>query len=142
MRSNKEIHENKISLTYEEIDARLSAFNFPELDLIVGIASGGLVPAQLIAGKLHLPLKKIVINYRKENNQPRYGHPRLIKSDSFPAKNLRILLVDDVSVSGKTMQKAKEILRDQIVRTFVLKGLADYVLFPEIGSCVNWPWHN
>ena len=51
-----------------------------------------------------------------------------------------ILLVDDVSVSGVTLSLALSLLKDFEVFTFVLKGQADYVLFPEIKECVNWPW--
>jgi len=50
------------------------------------------------------------------------------------------LLVDDVSVTGKTLKCAVENLQDYTVYTFVLKGKADYVLFPEINTCVEWPW--
>lgn len=132
---------NKVRLTLKNIESRLSVFSFPELDLIVGIASGGLVPAKLIAEKLCLPLKNIEINYRLQNNQPLYDHPKLIRADSFPEKNLRILLVDDVSVSGETLRTARNLLLGQQIKTFVLKGSADYVLFPEISTCVIWPWH-
>ncbi len=52
----------------------------------------------------------------------------------------RILLVDDVSVSGQTLQAARELLMDYEVTTFVLKSKADLVAFPEIGECVVWPW--
>jgi hypoxanthine phosphoribosyltransferase len=52
----------------------------------------------------------------------------------------RVLLVDEVSVTGKTMEFAKTFLTEHEVITFALKGKADYVLFPEIASCVNWPW--
>jgi hypothetical protein len=26
------------------------------------------------------------------------------------------------------------------VTTLVMKGKADYVLFPEVRTCVQWPW--
>ncbi len=55
-------------------------------------------------------------------------------------KGNKLLLVDDVSVSGKTMKMAKEALAGNEVKTLALKGKADYVLFPEISECVKWPW--
>jgi hypoxanthine phosphoribosyltransferase len=48
--------------------------------------------------------------------------------------------VDEVSVTGKTMEFAKTFLTEHEVITFALKGKADYVLFPGIAACVNWPW--
>jgi hypoxanthine phosphoribosyltransferase len=55
-------------------------------------------------------------------------------------KGARILLVDDVSVSGQTLALARSLLKGYEVITFTLKGKADFVLFPEITACVNWPW--
>jgi hypoxanthine phosphoribosyltransferase len=54
----------------------------------------------------------------------------------------KVLLVDDVSVTGKTLDFAKQLLHLNDIKTFVLKGKnADIVLFPEIKECVNWPWN-
>jgi len=141
MQANQDRALDKVTVTIEDIKKRLASFRLPDLDMIVGIGSGGRVPAALIAGKLGLPVKHIEIKYRMENNQPLYEQPRLLRADEFPQKNLRLLLVDDVSVSGKTIQTARQSLTGHIVTTFVLKGKADFVLFPEIKSCVNWPWH-
>ena len=141
MQSNQDISLNKVNISIDEIKERLSSLHFPDLDMIVAIASGGFYPARMIARKLDLPLKQIEIKYRMKNNRPLYNQPRLISADAFPTENLRILLVDDVSVSGQTINTAKQLLSDHSVITFVLKGKADFVLFPEVKDCVNWPWH-
>jgi hypoxanthine phosphoribosyltransferase len=119
---------------------RLKSFDFPEVDLIVGITYGASVPAKMISELLNLPLRYIHINFRDDENTPRYEKPHLINTDDIPSHHKRLLLVDDVSVSGKTLACALENLRDFEVHTFVLKGKADFVLFPEIKTCVNWPW--
>ena len=134
-------NNNKIELNFDEIVKSLYSFHFPEVDFIVGIASGGIFPAQLIAQNLKLPFYQIHINFRLPNNQLRYDRPRLLGMDKLPEKNQRLLLVDDVSVSGETLRSAKKMLEDYDVKTFVLKGQADYVLFPEIKQCVLWPWN-
>jgi len=141
MQSNQNISTDKVNLSLSEIEARLAAVRFPDFDMIVAIASGGRVPAGLIARRLALPLKIIEIKYRMADNRPLYDQPRLINADEFPAETRRLLLVDDVSVSGKTMQTARKFLSGHTISTFVLKGKADFVLFPEIKRCVNWPWH-
>lgn len=56
-------------------------------------------------------------------------------------KGSKILLVDDVSVTGKTLEKVKKELYGYEVTTLVFKGKADHVLFPEIRTCVEWPWN-
>ena len=79
-------------------------------------------------------------NYRDDSNQVRYLRPRLRCKTSLPEGVDHALLVDDVSVSGKTLDAARGHLNGVRVTTLVLKGAADIVLFPEIANCVAWPW--
>ena len=130
----------KINLDFTTISRALKAFPLPEVDHVVGIATGGIVPASLIAHQLNLPMSLIEINYRARDNSPRYPKPVLLSWQPLPAGGRRVLLVDEVSVTGKTMEFARTFLTEHEVITFALKGKADYVLFPDIESCVNWPW--
>ncbi len=124
-----------------EITRRLRATGFPAVDAVVGIQTGGRIPATLLSFHLGLPLYMLPINYRDENNDPRFEEPRAVGDcTDLPPAGSRVLLVDDVSVSGKTLAKARELLRGYAITTFVLKGRGDMVLFPEIKPCVNWPW--
>jgi len=141
MQSNQKKSVDKITVSMSEIEERLAGLPFPPLDMVVAIASGGRIAGGLIAARLSVPLKIIEISYRRADNQPLYDKPRLISADPFPEKAQRLLLVDDVSVSGKTLNTARQILSGHTISTFVLKGKADFVLFPEIKTCVNWPWH-
>lgn len=131
---------DKVKLSMEQIMDRLESFSFPEVDLVLGILSGAKIPAKIIADLLNLPLHYIHINYRLPDNSPKYETPQLIQVDEIPAQYKRILLVDDVSVSGKTLTCALENLQSFTVHTFVFKGKGDHVLFPEISTCVQWPW--
>lgn len=134
----------KIALSFEEISRRLRAFAFPhDLEAVVGIATGGTVPACLIAHQLGLPVYFLGLNFRDENNQPRHAGPQL--TDALPAiaaTHRRLLLVDEVSVTGRTLEAARRLLPGRMITTFVLKGRgpADLKLFPEIEPCVLWPW--
>ena len=130
----------KVKLVLPEIADRIRKTQFPEVDLVVGIASGGLVPASLVAFHLNKPLEVIEINYRDEDNNPRYDLPKLLAKFNEPITGNHILLVDDVSVSGKTLETAKALFEDCEVTTFVLKGQADISAFPEVATCVDWPW--
>lgn len=131
---------SKKNLDMIEIVNRIKEFDFPEADLILGIATGGIVPASLVSIKLNKPLAYMKINYRDEENNPRFSFPRLLENTSIASGVKSILLVDDVSVSGKTIEEAKKYLGNYNISSFVLKGKADFVLFPEVKSCVNWPW--
>jgi len=132
--------DDKISLDFELISKALKTISLPVVDCVVGIAEGGIVPASLLAHQLELPLHLLRINYRAPDNSPRHPAPTLLAELPILSIGSRILLVDDVSVSGQTLNLARELLKQHEVVTFTLKGRADFVLFPEIASCVNWPW--
>ncbi len=129
-----------VPLSFREITERLKNIDLPEFDLVIGIGSGGIVPAGFVAFYLNAELQVMVMNYRDEQNNPRYDEPKLLEKPEWNLEGKRILVVDDVSVSGKTMNAALEQLKGYNVKTLAMKGKADYVLFPEVKDCVKWPW--
>lgn len=129
-----------VPLSFREISKRLKRMELPEIDLVIGIGSGGIVPAGFVAFHLNAELQVMSMNYRDEQNNPRHKEPVILYKPDFDLEGKRILLVDDVSVSGKTMNTALKQLTGYNVKTLAMKGKADYVLFPEIKDCVNWPW--
>jgi uncharacterized protein len=131
---------DKVTLEFSEISQRLHALVLPEFDVVVGIARGGLLPASLIAHQLELPLYLMQLNYRDDANKPRRAAPELQRPLEFDAQGKRVLLVDDVSVSGATFNVARGLLTGASITTLACKGKADFVLFPEVAACVNWPW--
>jgi len=132
--------EPKVELDFLDLTSRLRAMAFPEVDHVVGIASGGVVPASLVAFHLGKPLSVMHINFRDEDNRPRREAPALLEPFTGPKTGSRVLLVDDVSVSGATMKVARSFLAGCEVTTMAFKGRADLVLLPEVASCVVWPW--
>jgi hypoxanthine phosphoribosyltransferase len=130
-----------VPVSFKTISERLKELQLPRFDLVIGIGTGGIVPASLVAFHLNAELRVMVLNYRDEHNNPLYEDPKVIYiPDDLQLPDRKILLVDDVSVSGKTLQKAKELLEGYNVTTLTMKGTADFVLFPEIKDCVRWPW--
>ena len=130
----------KIVLDFLDIRQRLQRCTLPNADRVVGIGSGGIVPAALVAYQMARPLSILPINFRSADNTPRYEHPQLLGEISLAPEDQHLILVDDVSVSGQTLRLAKEVLADHQITTLVMKGRADIVLFPEISDCVQWPW--
>lgn len=130
----------KIDLSFQAISQAIQRLELPDFDLVVGVGRGGVVPASLLAYKLDANLTVIDINYRDDDNQPRHDAPVLLRPPAIPDGVRTVLLVDDVSVTGKTLETAKHLFDGYAVTTLVLKGRADFVLFPNISSCVNWPW--
>ena len=130
----------KVNVEFSAVSKRLKQLALPDVDCVVGVATGGIVPASLAAHHLGKPLYLLHINYRNADNAPRYNRPRLLAELPALAEGQHILLVDDVAVSGVTLARARQELADHRITTLVMKGSADFVLFPEISFCVHWPW--
>lgn len=132
----------KVPLEFDEIARRLKATTLPVVDVVYAIATGGIVPAALVAYELGVPLKRLDINYRASDNSPQRPAPKLLASPELPPEGTRVLLVDDVAVTGQTLNLARSLLVGCQVTTLALKGgAADLVLFPEVAACVAWPWN-
>lgn len=131
---------DKIVLDFVTIARRIKEVEFPAVDWVVGVATGGVVPACLAAYQTDRPMSLLRINYRADDNRPQRDAPTLLEAFSLPDSAQTILLVDDVSVSGQTLRVARQILSPRTVITFVLKGQGDLVAFPDISECVKWPW--
>lgn len=129
-----------VPLSFKEITKRLKTIDFPPVDIVIGIGTGGVPAATMVAYHLDAELQVLTMNYRDEQNNPRYEVPVVLDQPNWQLDGKRILLVDDVSVSGKTMNAALELLKGFDVKTCAMKGKADFVLFPEVKDCVKWPW--
>ncbi len=129
-----------VLLSFKEITERLKTIDFPTVDIVIGIGTGGVPAATMVAYHLNAELKVITLNYRDEENNPKYKDPVVLSVPTWELEGKKILLVDDVSVSGKTMHAALELLTGYDVKTCAMKGKADFVLFPEVKDCVKWPW--
>ena len=129
-------------LAFRDIANRLERWHFPpHLDGVVGIAAGGVVPAALVAQRLGLEMKVVALNYRDEANEPRYPAPQVLAPAPDVHAWRRILLVDDVYVSGKSWHAARALLpADAEVWPFVLKGKVEFALIRDVDGCVEWPW--
>jgi len=142
-------------LTLKQIIDKIRKIDFPKFDLIIAIGKDGIMPASLLHHFLKIPVKVMFINYRDDKNKPIRKEPILTKPFS-EIKNKKILIVDTVSKTGKTLKKAKEILklsnesekglgnsknllRGNNIKTFVINGKADYSLF-NFKECIEWPW--
>jgi adenine/guanine phosphoribosyltransferase-like PRPP-binding protein len=128
---------------FQDLVARLAAWKFPEgIDGVVAIASEGIVPGVLVAQRLGVGLKTITVSYRDEINEPQFAHPKVLSSVPGLGDWRRVLLVDDVWVTGKSWKAAREHLPAAAdVLPFVLSGDVDFALIRGSEGFVRWPWH-
>ena len=143
------------TITLKQIIEKIKKIKFEKFDLIVAIGKDGIMPASLLRYFVKAPVEVIWINYRNKDNKPIRETPILTKPLNKKLENKKILLVDTVSRSGKTLAKAKELLEGNDIKTFVINGSlkskisnsyespirkkADYSLF-NFKECIDWPW--
>jgi len=79
-------------LSFREITERLQQMQLPETDVVIGIGSGGIPPATMVAYHLNAELQVMVLNYRDEQNTPRYAEPRVLENlrTHFGEENVRL----------------------------------------------------
>ncbi len=81
-------------------------------DLIVGIARGGLIPARILTDLLETPLlATIEVEFYLGIAQTK-AEPTLKQPLTTPVRCKKILLVDDIADTGKTLQLAKSHLQN------------------------------
>ena len=97
----------------QKLTTMISVYSQEKFDLVVGISRGGLIPALLMSQTWDVSLDIIVTSsYNKENQQMqlKIGKPSYL---CFPDinKDSKILIVDDLVDSGKTMQAVVDLYR-------------------------------
>jgi hypoxanthine phosphoribosyltransferase len=81
------------------------------IDEVVAISRGGLTLGHLLTDLLHVPISTFTIqSYTDIQVQ---GEVKITKPLTTPIHDKHVLLVDDVSDSGKTIQRALEYLKAQ-----------------------------
>jgi hypoxanthine phosphoribosyltransferase len=126
-------------VSIEEVTDRIRRLPLPDVDAVVAVERGGLTPGTIAASLLDRPLYRLRVEYRDDSNAPKFERPHVVGPVDVPTGG-HVLVVDDVSVTGATLRRAAEELGDVTISTLVLKGDADLVAFPEIETCVTWPW--
>ena len=124
----------------EDVQKRIKEIEFHEsFDLIVAVARGGIIPAVMLQARLGCDLEWLWLNFRADDQTPVRERPELVKPISFEWRGKSILVVDDRSSSGSTLNRAKEVLAGAgLIKTLVVNGRADYSLFDD--ECFYFPW--
>jgi len=138
------LSQSCLALSWDQAEREIiklaQKINF-SVDLIVGIARGGLVPATIISRVLNIEeihsLKMRRINGKRE----------LLTHLDNDLNGKKVLLIDDMSESGGTLLHAQQYLESKgaIVKTACLYSLAtnssspDYFL-KTIPELIQFPW--
>ncbi len=124
---------------YAALDRVLADMAAERFEGIVAIAQGGIIPAALLQQEWGIPMSVVHINYRDHENRPRFPDARLLDEGPPPFAGKKILLVDDVSRTGRTLARARAYLANSAVKTFLVNGEADFRLY-RTEECLRMPW--
>jgi uncharacterized protein len=124
---------------YERLGGAVSWVRSERFEAIVAVANGGIMPAALLQEALGLPMSIVQINYRDYENKPRFPDARLLQDGPAPFQGMKVLVVDDVSRTGRTLARAREFLKNSAVKAFLVNGEADFSLY-KTPECLRMPW--
>ncbi len=96
-----------------------------DIDFVIGVSRGGLIPAVWIATHLNKPLITAYID--KEDN--------VYLDRTKWIKNKNVLIIDDVIRSGKTCRKIEKIVLDCNV-----KKIYNFFVFEDVNNNMILPW--
>lgn len=127
--------------------ARIIKHNQIMPEIIVGVSRGGWLPARVLSDLLDVPqLTSIGIEFYSEINQPNQK-PIITQPVPLPLHNKRVLLVDDITDSGKSLQLAKTELEKTADKIFTLtlyhkpwSCLTPDFYYTETSKWVIFPW--
>jgi hypoxanthine phosphoribosyltransferase len=111
-------------------------------DIVIGIATAGVIPAAVIADILQVDFFSMKITRREVG-----GRPELLSTAPVQAAGKRVLLVDEITTSGETLRLATASLRDVLpveIRTATCfsrpRGhVPDYHALPT-DALIVFPW--
>jgi len=115
-----------------------------DFDFVVGIARGGIIPSSILSFIYEKELFLMWLNLYGEGMPPEriQEKPKLMRPFEGNFSGKKILLVDDLSKTGETIEFAKRILKEKgasEIKSIVLVGKGDYSL-AEFKGCVMFPW--
>ena len=116
-------------------------------DIVIGLTRGGWVPARIMCDIMHIKsLFSIKVEHWGITAQPD-GQAKLIQGLDMDLKGKKVLVVDDITDTGKSMQLSKEHLLSKgpaELRTATLLHITHSVFEPDFYSVKvpkeDWTW--
>jgi hypothetical protein len=79
-------------------------------DLVVGIATAGVIPAATVAAILQADFEAMRISRR--DGRVQFGEPRVLSATPVRCRGKRVLIVDEITTSGDTLRLALAAVRE------------------------------
>lgn len=115
-------------------------------DLVIGIATAGVIPAAVVAAMLQVEFESMKISRREAGAVVR-TLPQILSATPVAARGKRVLIVDELTTSGETMRLALAAVREvgpvevRTATSFVRPGgyRPDYFAL-ETDALIVFPW--
>jgi hypoxanthine phosphoribosyltransferase len=88
-----------------------------KIDRLIAISRGGLISARILSDFLQLPISNIVIS--SYTNLKQLKEPEIIEVSEIDLKDKSILIVDEVSDTGKTFVRALKYFQKKPVKNII-----------------------
>jgi hypoxanthine phosphoribosyltransferase len=88
-----------------------------KINRLIAISRGGLIPARILSDFLQLPISNIVIS--SYTNLKQLKEPEIIEVSKIDLKGKSILIVDEVSDTGKTFVRALKYFQERPVKNIL-----------------------
>jgi uncharacterized protein len=114
-------------------------------DLVIGIATAGVLPAATVAAMLEIDFEAMKISRRSEGQL--HAYPRILSPTPVSARGRRVLIVDEITTSGETLRLALAAVREvgpaevRTATSFVRpRGYRPDFFALETESLIVFPW--
>jgi hypoxanthine phosphoribosyltransferase len=151
LHSYDHVHTSELRITWEQLGSLCGALALQvalfDPEVVVGVAKGGVIPGATIASILRREFYPIRLS-RRYNDEVVREHPAVLVGPPPDAvKGRRALIIDEIAVSGETLQLAVELLREAgaaEIRTATLyvhggSWRPDYFVIESDALIIN-PW--
>ncbi len=151
MESYAHEHTGKLEVSWDRFgqlcrDLAMKIHREYQPDVVVGVARAGVIPGVVIASMFRKEFYTIKIS-RRENDRVVHARPILFVPITESVYGKRVLLVDEISISGETLRIAREEVQNKAARevrtaTLFVHGISkkpDYFALESDAMIIN-PW--